>query len=146
LRTERLLVQPSVLEGVHEFPIAFFRDWPGHYRHAQIGACSTAEMQSALLGAHRRGWRSFVILSHSFELLKGRRTRLRVGPDRLVIRRFVELCRFLGENRTRFRSAVFSEQRSWLKPLAVPESSVPLHSNMARTGWRYVEQLSRKLT
>ena len=145
LRTERLLVQPSILEGIHEFPIACFRDWPGHYRHAQIGACSTAEMQSALLGAHRGCWQSFVILSHSFELLKGRHTRRGANPDGRVIRRFEELCQFLGENRHRFRTAVFSEPDFWPKAAAPPES-MPLRSNMARTGWRYVEQLSRRLT
>jgi len=146
LRTDRQLVQPTVLEGIHEFPIACFRDWPGHYRHAQIGACSTAEMQWALLAAHRGGWQSFVILSHSFELLKGRHTRRGASPDGRVIQRFAELCQFLAENRSRFRSAVFSERRSWPRPEALPESSKPLRSNIARTGWRYVEQLSRKLT
>jgi hypothetical protein len=145
LRTERLLVQPSILEGIHEFPIACFQDWPGHYRHAQIGACSAAEMQWALLGAHRGGWQSFVILSHSFELLKGRHVHRGASPDVKVVQRFTQLCQFLGENRHRFRSAVFSERHSWPKAAARPET-MPLRSNMARTGWRYVEQLSRKLS
>jgi hypothetical protein len=147
LRTERPLLQPSVLEGVQEFPITFFQDWPGHYRHVQLAACSSTEMQAALLGAHARGWKSFVLISHSFEMLKGRHTpNATIRPDYRVVGRFRELCEFLGKNRSKFRTAVFSE--------AAPVSAVdwqdgsrhPLSSNMARTGWRYVEQLSRRLS
>src|SRR5262249_8472866 len=46
-----LLLQPTMMHGVCEIPITFFTDWPGHYRHAQLCACSAAEMQHALMQA-----------------------------------------------------------------------------------------------
>jgi len=147
LRTARPLLQPTIIEDVEEFPISFFQDWPGHHRHVQLGACSSAEMQAALLGAHARGWRSFVLISHSFEMLKGRHTpNATIRADYRVVRRFEELCRFLGENRSKFRTAVFSEAAPISMEESQQDSLQPLSSNMARTGWRYVEQLSRRLS
>ncbi|HYT94640.1 MAG TPA: hypothetical protein VEL76_38345, partial [Gemmataceae bacterium] len=70
MRTPRPFLQPCVVNGVWEFPISFFRDWPGHYRHAQVCACSAQEIEAALMQAWRRGWYSFVLVAHSFELLK----------------------------------------------------------------------------
>ena len=143
LKMERLLVQPTMIEGVEEFPIAFFRDWPKHYRHVQIGACSTDEIQTALMGAYEKGWQSFVILSHSFELLKGRHTLpRRVSPDYCVVQRFADVCRFIGQNRDRFRSAVFAERAT--QETSLPKMNIPLSSTMTRTGKRYIEQLSRR--
>ena len=36
--TGGFLLQPRVIKGIYEFPITFFRDWPGHYRHLQLCA------------------------------------------------------------------------------------------------------------
>src|SRR2546427_8724630 len=40
LQMPRPVVQPMRMEGLWEIPISFFRDWPGHYRHTQLAACS----------------------------------------------------------------------------------------------------------
>ena len=42
LRTPEILLQPTELQGIWEYPISFSEDWPGHHRHAQITACSFA--------------------------------------------------------------------------------------------------------
>jgi hypothetical protein len=111
LAAEReLLVQPALLEGVIEVPISFFTDWPGHRRPAQLCACSDREMQRALLQAWETGWRTFVVVSHSFELIK--RSKDPSGParaDRLVLRRMESLCRFLGDHEDKFRTAGFAD-------------------------------------
>lgn len=138
LKTGDLLLAPRLLEGVWEIPIAFFQDYPGHHRHAQIGACSFAELRAALDGAAQQGWPSFVIVTHSFELVwRGVRKGRPASPRRLVIRRFERLCRFLDENRDRFRTVGFDALRVSAPPAATFR---PLVSSVGRTAARFVEQ------
>ena len=61
LHTPRPVLQPVRMNGVWQIPISFFQDWPGHYRHAQLGACSGAEMIRAIENAWREDWWSFVM-------------------------------------------------------------------------------------
>ncbi len=138
------LLQPKQIHGVYEIPVTFFRDWPGHYRHAQLCACSRQELENALLGAWRAGWYSFVLVSHSFELIRlptqnGRQ----IAPDRIAIQRFEWLCRFLADNRDKFRTAVFSD----LAPDTIPAvvASEPLRSHILHTAGRVVEQLRGRM-
>jgi hypothetical protein len=141
----RPLTQPALLDGVCEMPIGFFTDWPGHHRPAQLCACSSREMERALMQAWERGWPSFVIVSHSFELIK--RPANPDGParpDRLVIHRMENLCRFLGANKDKFRSAVFSEiDRASLVRPCDPE---PLRSTLGNTVRRMAEQLLGRIS
>ncbi|MXS85194.1 hypothetical protein ABO04_04505 [Nitrosomonas sp. HPC101] len=132
------LLQPFKLEGVWELPIAFFQDYPGHQRHAQLAACSAKEMETALLDAWRQGWFSFVIVLHSFELIRSRVAGQLSLPDKLNIRRFNRLCEFLSSHTDKFRTALFSE----LDPATIPETKSPkiLYSRPYHTIRRYVEQ------
>jgi hypothetical protein len=137
---ELLLTQPALLEGVIEVPISFFKDWPGHCRPAQLCACSHREMTHALLQAWEAGWKTFVVVSHSFELIK--RIKESSGgavPDRLVIRRMEGLCRFLGDHKDKFRSAVFAD----LDPsdIVASAAAAPLRSKLSLTIGRMTEQL-----
>jgi len=133
------LRQPARIDGVCEFPVSHFEDWPGHVRHAQLAACSFREFSSMMLQAWRNGWSSFVIVSHSFELL----TTPWDATDPIVVRRFRNLCRFLGDNPDKFRTAGFAD----LTPEEIPvDLQVPaLKSNPARTALRYGEQLVGRL-
>jgi hypothetical protein len=143
--TPQPLLQPREIYGVYEFPISFFRDRPGHYRHLQLCACSIHELTNSLCMASERGWYSQVLVSHSFELIKRRKqTRKPALVDWIVVRRFEQLCRFLAEHRNKIRTAVFSE----IVPEQIPElnPSRPLHSNIHRTVHRYCEQLIRRVT
>jgi peptidoglycan/xylan/chitin deacetylase (PgdA/CDA1 family) len=99
--------------GVKELPIAVFEDWPSHVRHAQLCAISTREMVHALETAERDGWEFFVIVSHSFEMLSRRRHPTKPPVVRqAVVNRFERLCKFLGENKDRFRTLGFSDLHS----------------------------------
>ena len=145
LQTGRPEFQPRVIEGVWEFPVTYFSDWPGHYRHAQVCACSTRELQRTMLQAWQRGWYSFVLVSHSFEMLRRRKQGgVTALADRTVIRRFEALCRFLGENRDKFRTSGFSD----VDPAAIPATgpAAPLHSTVHQTARRMAEQLMRRLS
>lgn len=79
--------------GVTSIPIGVFVDGFGHMRHAQIGACSYAELAQAVEGAAASGWNEFVLLSHGFELMKPGK----VQPDPIVVHRFLKLCALLRD-------------------------------------------------
>lgn len=141
LDTGYLLTQPQLMEGVYEFPMSYFRDYPGHYRHAQLCACSFGEMTEALLGAWRAGWHAFVILLHGSELLGERKSFSKpAAPNTIIVRRFRKLCGFLANNTDKFRTAVFSE----IEPATIPQQRAlpPLESAVHRTAWRVAEQLA----
>ena len=132
--------QPVRHHGVWEFPVTYFSDYPGHYRHMQLCACSFAEMREALLWAWRNGWCSFVIVLHSFELLKNHnRPETALLPNKIVVSRFEKLCRFLAANPDKFRAAVFSD----LDAAAIPELAPRdvYRSALGRTVFRHVEQV-----
>jgi hypothetical protein len=138
------LTQPTPIEGLWEIPISFFSDWPGHRRPAQLCAVSSREMQHALLRAWEAGWHAFVIVSHSFELIK--RPKDAAGPtlpDRLVIDRMENLCRFLSDHKDKFRSALFSELTPSSMPMLAPK---PIRSKLSHTLRRMGEQLFGKIS
>ena len=138
------VLQPRMVEGIYEFPVSYFEDFPGHYRHAQLCACSFRELAQALIDAERAGWYAFVIVLHSFELVKiaaAQSTRLR--PDRLNVRRFVQLCEFLSDRRHDFRTRRFSE----VSPEEIPfvDRSQSLRTRSWHTAARFAEQAWAKL-
>jgi hypothetical protein len=136
--------QPRRIGGVLEIPVSYWKTWPLGFRHAQLTAASIAELKAALWHAAENDWQTFVIVSHSFEILNDRRRRIEAPrPDMRVIRRFQKLCEFLDGNRAHFRTCGFSDlavdaegQRAQKPPL-----SSPIH----RTALRYGEQALRRL-
>jgi hypothetical protein len=143
METPEPVLQPVELHGVREFPVSVFRDWPGHLRHAQLCSCSAREMRGALTQAWAAGWESFVIVSHSFELLGRRKQTTRPPvPDRVVIARFERLCRFLADHPDRFRTATFAGLPA--AGSAAPAVR-PIRSRLTRTAGRMVEQLVRRV-
>jgi hypothetical protein len=143
--TEEPLLQPRRIEEVYEFPVSYFSDWPGHYRHAELCACSFGELHAALLRACRENWYSFVIVSHSFELIKrvDRNGEPAGIADKTVMRRFRKLCEFLAENRDKFQTATFSE----LNDTTIPSGGrfKPLLGFFPHTVWRFAEQARRRV-
>ena len=95
--------------GVAELPVTVFQDYFSHFRPAQLCACSSAEMIHALRSAESEGWDFFVIVSHSFEMIKRRRHPTKPPAIRWdVVARFEALCEFLSSNRDRFTTVGFS--------------------------------------
>ena len=142
--TPTMFMQPKNIGGVYEFPVSFFRDRWSHFRPAHINACSTAEMEHALLSAWKQGWSSFVVVSHSFELIHRRRKgRGQPRPNYIVVKRFEKLCQFLADNRDKFTTTMFS----YLDPQAIPCElpAQPIQSNLFRTAQRYSEQLLSRM-
>ncbi|MWV27729.1 polysaccharide deacetylase family protein [Aurantiacibacter rhizosphaerae] len=79
---------PLVRHGVVEVPIGCIADAFGGLRHAQLTALSYREIFAALRHAREQGDASFTIVSHSFELLCRKRTRI----NKVVSRRFEKVC------------------------------------------------------
>jgi hypothetical protein len=134
-------VQPFLTLGVCEVPVSYWHPRPLPRRHAELCAASKGELGAALWAARRADWRVFVIVSHSFELLGKRRSRVeRPAPDWTVIRRFGWLCEFLDRHRDRFNTCGFSE-------LTVdrPAAPAPIYPPFRLAAWRHVEQAYRRL-
>ena len=137
IEANALLFQPVCLDDTWEIPISSFFDLGTHIRPAQLCACSDAEMEHALNSAWKAGWYSFVIVSHSFELLQKPSGRKLARPNKLVISRFEKLCAFLDLNRDRFVTAGFED----LSVASMSEvNALPLRSHPLRTAVRMVQQ------
>lgn len=139
-----LLLQPRKIEGIWEVPISFFQDYPGHYRHTQLAACSFNELKTTLLEAWRAGWYSFVIVLHSFELIKGKTPSTLPLPDKTNINRFLLLCEFLAANSDKFSTTLFSEINTELVPEI--DANKPLRSRFYHTARRFMEQGMARFT
>jgi hypothetical protein len=139
----RELLQPKRIAEVCEVPISFFEDRPSHFRHTQLCAASFSELRSALEQAYENGWGTFVIVSHSFELIRDRRSGRSPSLRHIVRGRFEDLCRFLSENRTRFQTCVFQG----LEPsdILAEQPAGMLRSRAVRTMFRYAEQAAGRI-
>lgn len=131
------VVEPIECDGVFEYPMTVFHDGTRSLRHAQLTACTYQEMEGLLWQALEERRTSFVILSHSSELLNRAKNR----PDNVVVRRFHKLCSFLERNRDCFHVRGFQG----LQPRAVPQQPGPLSSPLWKTGGRLLEQAYRRI-
>jgi hypothetical protein len=131
------------MSGAWEFPITFCRDFRNRNRPLQLTACSSGEIEHALLQAWERGWYCVVIVSHSFELIRRRKNANgKAKVDRIAVRRFERLCRFLSEHTDKFRTCTFSEPLEI--DIAVADSK-PLRARAVDTSTRLWEQLTRRI-
>lgn len=133
----QLLHDVHLERGVVEWPMTVYDTGVGRLRHVQLGACSAQEIEHLLWHALRQGRRSFVMLSHNFELMTPSKT----DRDPVVVRRFLRLCRFLERHRKHFHVRGFSG-------LPVPNETnrqpPMLRSTLWRSGLRAAEQAWRK--
>lgn len=119
---------------VFSVPVTVFRDGLGRQRPAHLTACSYQELHDALFAAHEAGCEHFVIVSHSFELLKPRRCE----PDRRMLQRFTRLCALLDQHRQRFQVGRFH-------PAPLPHGERQPVASRRATAQRVVEQALRRL-
>ena len=140
MHQESDFLQPMLRDRVYEFPVATFYDYPGHLRPLHLQACSFSEIKYLLTTYAKRGLKSCVLVSHSFETLNSSRT----GRDSIVCKRFEKLCRYLSQHRGRFRTIGFSDiERPELycheRCLNAPRSGI------FRTSHRFIEQACRRV-
>jgi hypothetical protein len=130
------LVDATCCDGIVEYPMTVFDDGRRRLRHVQLTSCSFEEIEALLWQAVRAGRHSFMILSHSFELLNRSKDR----ADAVVVRRFRRLCAFLERHRDVFRTCGFGDLAPAPPVLAQP---APLRSPLWRTGARMAGQAWR---
>ncbi|MDB5990318.1 MAG: polysaccharide deacetylase [Herbaspirillum sp.] len=130
------IFDPIQYDGVIEYPMTVFDDGTGKLRHVQLGACSNRELEGLLLQALETGRKSFMMLSHNFELLNTSRDR----ADLTMVKRFDKLCRFLDANRDLFRTSGFRD----LAPDIVSQQPPVLTSPLWKTGHRMYQQAMRR--
>lgn len=135
IATREPLVEPVEMDGAIEVPISTFIDYPGHQRPAQLCAISASEMNLLLRQSLAQNRPSAIIVSHSFELLNGTRTR----GNPIVVRRFEKLCEILSALGERALTGGFVElERDNLARADVRIS--PIRSQPWRTALRVAEQ------
>jgi hypothetical protein len=108
-----LINEPWRHNGLWEIPVTSFETGFRGLRSLKplnINAVSFWEMKQVLEQAERIGLSAVTFIAHSFSLLKTRDIQfVRRRVDRIVLRRFEALCRFLRENRDRFSVIGFSD-------------------------------------
>jgi hypothetical protein len=137
-------LQPFVFEGVTEYPVSIFEDWPRHFRPLQLCACSSREIERFLWTALKAGWGTVVLVSHTFELIRagnGVNPRARSCP--IVIRRMERLCKFLDRYRDDFRTATFGDE----EPAWSPDHEYDvIRGSRCNTLLRYAERAYKRWT
>lgn len=128
------------IEGIVELPVTCFRDrgpiGRGRYRPLQVSACSFEELRDLLNALHQAGASLAVLVTHPFEFLKWSGpefSRLRV--NRLVQRRFEQLCRFLADNSDRFEAVGLDQ----IEEDIGTEDEVALDGSPIYSTWRAIE-------
>ena len=138
IEANQMLSQPVEMEDVVEIPVTHFQDMPGHNRPLQLCACSFSEIKNVLDTAWEKKWKTVVLVSHGFELIKRLEGNATAKPNRLLIKRFEKLCHYLGSNQNRFRTVGFHD----LNDDDLPKEPVSdnIKSNPLRTLLRSGEQ------
>lgn len=130
--------EPFQHNGLTLLPMSSFRDGFGRLRHAQIGACSAAELTCALHAAAKADWPAFVLLSHNFELM----TPDSSTPDWIVVRRFEKVCRHLADNADELPTCGFDNFPAMPSPRGLQPPAVTKAATVAR----YAQQGMRRLS
>jgi hypothetical protein len=133
----QILEAPVEIDGMYEYPMTVFIDGRGTMRHAQLTACSYREIEGLLWQAVEQGRKTFVLLSHGFELLDMARNR----ADKVVIKRFEKLCALLDKHRDVFRTQGFNSGVHHVET----DQPAQLHSSACLTAHRMLEQLYRRV-
>lgn len=146
ISTAHPLFQPYCIEGVIEYPVSFVEDWPNHYRHMQLSAVSSRELQAFLQRAFAIGWHSAVLVSHSFELLKNRRSRRKpLAVREKMKRRLDSLLGFLDANRTTLQCRLFSDADAESSGIQTTLHSQRVRGHVYNTAFRICEQLIERM-
>ncbi len=123
---------PVVHHGIIEVPVGTIGTLGGGQRHAQITALTLEEMLAAVRHACANRRESFVLVSHSFELMNRRK----LAVNKVVRRRFAGLVRALSE----MRGVTTADFRDDPPTMQAGATSQPVPATALRTGMRLAEQ------
>ncbi|MFT6734143.1 MAG: hypothetical protein ACJAS9_002338 [Polaribacter sp.] len=139
------LQDATKMEEVVEYPVTYFKDYGEHKRHLQLTACSLSEIKHVLTQAYQQQRHSCTIVLHSFEWIKRiRKNQFRDHTvDKVCLKRFHKLCKFLSENKDKFTTQKFENIN--LKGVDMDIQHNEIKSNLCRTSARMLEQLVRRV-
>lgn len=136
---------PWQVGGLWEVPVTSFRTGSllmSKVKPLDIAGVSFAEIRRVLEQAEQRGPGTVTMVLHSFSFLKRADVQFRrMKPDRLVIRRFRRLCRFLAAERARFPVRTFAG--SGEPQVGVPEPKLAALGTMLPAWRRLVQGVNR---
>lgn len=119
--SERLLHQPTLLDGVIIYPVSVFDDYKQqNLRSLQLPQSSYREFESVLFHAVENEWDSVVIVARSVDLMTPGQER----RDPVVYQRFRKLCKLLADYPDLFNVRGFSglEPKPVTQQPAIPAS------------------------
>jgi hypothetical protein len=130
---------PFRRNGCGVVPVTNFVDGIGRGRHAQLCACSAGEMQTAIGNALNANLSSFVVVSHSFELLKPGKAK----SSRINLVRWKSLLRFLSETKDSMRVVGFCDLNAGFfdRKNASDGLSVPLSKTLGRLAGQIADRV-----
>lgn len=148
IKTPEPLLQPEYVNGVLEVPVNCFQDYPGHYRHTQLAATSFDELRIALESAYNQKWETFVIVSHSFELIKRNKHKVNAAiADTIMLNRFEKLLKYLAKNKDRYFVDGFNKFDT---DKFISRDNAPLYKHikgsLMHTSLRFAQQALRMLS
>lgn len=136
------LWQPARLEpGIWEVPVSCFQARKGHYRHCQICACSAEEIKNSILQAVEARWQTYVLVSHSFEMISNRRSNRPTWPRWQVIKRFEAECEWLSGQTASVLTSHFADL-----DLTSAQTAEPIQGRRTDILWRNMEQVADRIT
>jgi peptidoglycan/xylan/chitin deacetylase (PgdA/CDA1 family) len=136
---------PWQVGGLWEVPVTTFQTGSRirtKVKPLDIAGVSFPEIRRVLEQAERTGPGTVTMVLHSFSLLKRADVQFRrMKPDRLVIRRFQRLCRFLGSERDRFPVRTFADARE--PRTEAPAAPLPAMGTLLPAWRRLVQGVNR---
>ncbi len=125
----RPLNAPTVICGIHEFPVTVFRVPGSGYKPLEISAVSVGEMLTTIRCLYSAGCRDVVLVLHSFSLLKNLGLRYeQYRPDRIVIQRLRSFCAALTKLSAEVEVAVLGD-------IDLSSIPVPQTQTVPSVGW-----------
>lgn len=136
------------VNGIFETPVTNYFDFKlgkiKRLRHLDLCAISFHEARSVLQKALKYGMKIVTFILHSFSFLKKRDVQYQTAkPNKIVIKRFEKLCRYLSNNKNSFRVVTYKDlKKEKLEPSKV--QVIPSGSNfltLARyfsQAWQYL--------
>lgn len=143
IRADKELLSPELIHGTVEIPVTNFNDYPKHKRHLQLSACSFSEIKDVLLSNWQENQYSCVIVLHSFEWIKRNKKNNTHSLDKICLKRFIKLCKYLADNNDMFETNHFKDID---KAKAISFNSVEhtAKSHTLSTLTRFFEQALRR--
>ena len=134
-------------DQILEVPITSFYEYnifalKKKFKHMQITAVSFPEMKHVLINAGKSNLKNICILFHSHEFVsKGDKTG---NPNNINIRRFLKLCEFLSNNKSKFNVKTISQIDLSRLKIGSKKANIP-EMPVALTLMGKIEQLRKKI-